>query len=79
MKSCAWPLALSCARKQAMAQLMQFHPVLMPAWQCNQISPQQAWELDLSISLDLPLTREGHLLMLWARLVDCQVDLLTEQ
>jgi hypothetical protein len=62
-----------------MAQLMELQPCLQLAHQCNQISPQQAWTLDMAINLNLPLTRDGHLLMLWARLVECPVELLREQ
>jgi hypothetical protein len=62
-----------------MAQLTQLHPVLQTAHQCNQLTPQQAWELDRALSLGLPLTKYGQILLTWVRLVDCPVDLLTEQ
>ena len=61
-----------------MAQEIQLSPALQLAHQCQQLTPQELWELDLSQTLDLPLTRHGQILLTWCHLLDCQVDLLTE-
>jgi len=58
-------------------QPMPMHPAIQLALDCQQLTPQQAWELDLVQWTNLELNRQGHLLMAWCLLLACQTHLLT--
>ena len=61
-----------------MAQEIQLSQALEVAHQCQQLTPQQLWELDLAQMLDLPLTRHGQILLTWCHLLAIPTEHLTE-
>ena len=62
-----------------MAQLLEFHPYLYPAFLSGALTPQQAWDLDLTLEQDLEPTLEQVRLVPWINLVNSPVETLQAQ
>ncbi len=59
-----------------MAYLATLGNPLDLALQAHQVSPLEAWQLHLAQALQMDLTRHGHLLMTWARLLEIDPQLM---
>ena len=59
-----------------MAHLATLHPPISLALAAQQLTPQQAWELDQALLSNLPLTAYGQRLLTWCLLLDCPTELL---
>lgn len=64
---------------QRMAQAIEFHPYLHQAFLSGALTPQQAWDLDLTLWGEMEPTVEQMLLVPWINLVNSPASLLTEQ
>ena len=60
-----------------MACLDQMHPPVLLALLTQQVTPDQAWDLEISQVAQLPLTPYGQRLMTWALLLNLDPLLLT--